>query len=492
MKLLVHRIRNGKRPMLRSASVLIILCTVLSGASAQEQKFPYKARVTAAEVYVRSGAGEAFYPTKSLVRDTTVTVRRHDPGGWYMIDPPEESFSWIPARYVQRTGTNEGQLLESNVVVFVGSAFGDETHVWQRKLMAGEQVSIIKEQDVETLAGPKRMYRIMPPAREYRWIPGSAVLPIGAVAQQQRDMNPYEVPSQIIKQREQQEQTQEIATVPAESPQPAPGTRFTQSDRLAQITKIRNEQRQLHELDQRFRNMILSDPSQWDLENMEQAYLDLQSKAEYKPVAGQIDLRYPAIRRYRQRKAELEDLNRLTAETERRDSQLLSSQFGIGVEQPMVSGTLPLQPGQTIPTVPFGIPTSQPNYPIAVDGSMLIPNIDAAFNTTGPITTSPEMPVTSIQPPNPLNGPTASFPEGAGTKVYVGAGYVQRGTADEGSGYLLLSNEGKVLAHLKPNGNVNLEEHIGRPVGLKGNRYFDQSIKSDRIDVTGLESVTIR
>ena len=358
--------------MLRSASVLIILCTVLSGASAQEQKFPYKARVTAAEVYVRSGAGEAFYPTKSLVRDTTVTVRRHDPGGWYMIDPPEESFSWIPARYVQRTGTNEGQLLESNVVVFVGSAFGDETHVWQRKLMAGEQVSIIKEQDVETLAGPKRMYRIMPPAREYRWIPGSAVLPIGAVAQQQRDMNPYEVPSQIIKQREQQEQTQGIATVPAESPQPAPGTRFTQSDRLAQITKIRNEQRQLHELDQRFRNMILSDPSQWDLENMEQAYLDLQSKAEYKPVAGQIDLRYPAIWRYRQRKAELEDLNRLTSETERRDSQLLSSQFGIGVEQPMVSGTLPLQPGQTIPTVPFGIPTSQPNYPIAVDGSMLI------------------------------------------------------------------------------------------------------------------------
>lgn len=460
--------------MLRSASVLMIVFTLVSSAMAQEQKFPYQARVTAAEVYARSGAGEAFYPTQSLVRDSTVTVRRHDPGGWYMIDPPEDSFSWIPAKYVQQTSANAGQVLESNVVVFVGSSFGDETHVWQRKLMAGEKISIISEQDVETLSGPKRMYRIKPPAREYRWVPGSAVLPVGAAAQQRRDMNPYEVPTEIVKQREQQRQQPAVAAGGGESPQPVT-SRYTPSDRLARITAIRDEQRQLQQLDQQFRSMILSDPSQWDLEKIEKAYQELQNNAEYKPIAGQIDLRYPAIRRYRQRKAEFDDLNRLTSETERRDAQLLSAQFGLEPPQSVLSDPTPLYPGQTIP---FGPETSQPTFPVASSGSVLIPNIDSAFSTT--------------EPSVAMKQPDTVYPDGAGTKVYVGAGYVQRGTVDEGSGYLLLSNEGKVLAHLKPNGNVNLEDHVGQAVGIKGNRYFDKSIKSDRIDVTGLESVTIR
>lgn len=473
--------------MLRSASVLMIAYTLVSSALAQEQKFPYQAKVTADEVYARSGAGEAFYPTQSLVRDNTVTVRRHDPGGWYMIDPPQESFSWIPAKYVQQTSGNEGQVLESSVVVFVGSSFGDETHVWQRKLMAGEKVSIISEQDVDTLSGPKRMYRIQPPAREYRWIPGSAVLPVGAAAQQRRDLNPYEVPSEIVKQRQQQKQKQqpEVAADTDESPEPI-ASKYTQSDRLARLTAIRDEQRQLQELDQQFRDMILSDPSQWDLAKLEQAYLELQNNAEYKPVAGQIDLRYPAIRRYKQRKAELDDLNRLTSETERRDAQLLASQFGLAPPQSILSDPMSLDPGQTIPFGQgMGPGIHQPTFPLAANRSVLIPDIDDAFTTTGPATTV-------AQPTIALNQPGTVYPDGAGTKVYVGAGYVQRATADEGSGYLLLSNEGKVLAHLKPNGNVNLEDHIGRAVGVKGNRYFDKSIKSDRIDVTGLEAVSIR
>lgn len=482
--------------MLRSASVLMIVCTLVSSASAQGQKFPYQARVTADEVYARSGAGEAFYPTKSLVRDTTVTVRRHDPGGWYMIDPPEDSFSWIPAKYVQRTATGAGEVLESNVVVFVGSAFGDETHVWQRKLMAGEKIAIISEQEVETLSGPKRMYRIEPPAREYRWVPGSSVLPVGAAAQKRRDLNPYEVPSDIVKQRQQNRDRQPpqpaVADAGTAAPQPV-ASRYTPSDRLARITTIRAEQRQLKELDQKFRGMILSDPSQWKLEELEQAYLKLQNSAEHKPVAGQIDLRYPAIRRYRQRKAELDDLNRLTSETERRDAQLLSSQFGLGDSQSVAGSSFALQPGQSIP---FGSEMSQPGFPVAANGSVLIPNIDSAFTTSGPATavqpSSTIPPITAAAPTVASNQPTNVYPEGSGTRVYVGAGYVQRGTADEGAGYLLLSNEGKVLAHLQPSNNVNLEEHIGRAVGVKGNRYFDKSIKSDRIDVTSFEPVTIR
>lgn len=475
--------------MFRFAFALFIASTLFSETNAQGQKFPYKARVTVDEVYVRSGAGEKFYPTRSLMRDAVVTVRRHDPGGWYMVDPPKQSFSWIPAKYVRRTSAKEGEILENNVVVFVGSSFGNEASVWQRMLKAGEKVSIIGEQQIELTAGLASAYKIAPPQREYRWVPGSAVLPVGAAAQATRDKNPYEVPSDIVRQREQQRRTSAPATAQsAKTPQP-PASRYAPSVRLTRITKIREEQMQLHELDQQFRSMILSDPSQWKLEAVEQAYLELQGKATHKPIAGQIDLRYPAIRRYRQRKAEIDDLNRLTSQTEQRDAQLVASQFGMSDPVAATNNQLALAPGQTISSE--GLPWSpgQTSPTVAANGSMLIPNIDSAFATT-PSAVAP--PSTTVPNSVAANQKTSPFPEGATTKVYVGAGYVQRGTADEGAGYLLLSNAGKVLAHLKSDGTVDLEKHVGHAVGLKGNRYFDKSLETDRIDVTGLESVKIR
>ncbi len=488
--------------MFRPAFVLFLSTLFVDATFGQGQQFPYKARVTADEVYVRSGAGEKFYPTHALPRDATVTVRRHDPGGWYMVDPPKGSFSWIPSKYVRRISPNQGEVLDNNVVVFVGSAFGNEASVWQRMLKAGEKVTILAEQQIELTAGLSSAYKIAPPQREYRWIRGSAVLPIGAAAQAQRDRNPYEIPSRIV----QQQERQRAAAAPFNTPQP-PASRYSPTQQLVKRTKIREEKQKLYELDQQFRGMILSDPSQWKLEKIEQAYLELQSKVTHKPIAGQIDLRYPAIRRYRQRKAELDDLNRLTSETEQRDSQLLNSQYGLAGTMPPSSPGMTLGPGQSIPSSGFGTnvfpgspvpPMSQPSMPLAANGSMLIPNIDSAFTTTAPaVTTAPSTtttPAASAIPDSPVvfNPPAAAIPDGASTKVYVGAGYVQRGTASEGSGYLLLSTEGKVLAHLKPNGGVDLDKHIGHAVGVKGNRYFDKTLKSDRIDVTGLESVTIR
>ena len=165
---------------------------------AQVNQFPYKARVVKNEVYARSGAGEAFYPTQLMDRDTIVTVRRHDPGGWFMIDPPKGSFSWIPQKHVRELNSRSGEVIESNVVVFVGSSFGDETHVWQRKMTAGEEVKVIGQRLVDTLQGPKQMLKIYPPAREFRWVPGSAVVPLDSAKLQQRDNDPYLEPSNMI------------------------------------------------------------------------------------------------------------------------------------------------------------------------------------------------------------------------------------------------------------------------------------------------------
>ncbi len=74
---------------------------------------------------------------------------------------------------------------------------------------------------------------------------------------------------------------------------------------------------------------------------------------------------------------------------------------------------------------------------------------------------------------------------------YIGAGIVQRNSST-GEGYILATPAGKVLAHLQPDGNVDLEQHLGQSVGLQGKRYFDSEVKHDRIEVSGLESIRLK
>lgn len=426
-----------------------------SPGQAQVQQFPYKAKIVVDEAYVRSGGGEAFYPTQILKRDATVTVRRHDPGGWYMIDPPKGSFSWVPEKYVRQTSANSGEILESKTVVFVGSSFGDETHVWQRMMMAGEKVEVLGQRTLDTLSGPKNMLKIKPPTREFRWLPGSAVVPVDKDDRAQHDRNPYAVPSEIAERR---------AGRPPQggtSAQNSPSA-FSPSNRLARLRKIRDEQRQLHEIDQKFRVMILSHPSKWNLATIEQEYLKLQEAATHKPIAGQIDLRYPAIQRYRLRKAEFDDLKRLTSETEKRDAQLMASQYGIP------QNTLQADPSSTS----------------AVAGVSVLPPLSTPVASAPNGTSVAQNEVAGSGPPSALNIPPNSR--------YIGAGFLQRSAGDSESAYLLTSPTGKVLAHLKADDSVDLEKYVGRSVGLRGSRWFDPEIKGDYIEVSELEEVRIR
>ena len=204
-------------------------------ADAQVRQFPYEARVVVDEVYVRSAGGEKYYPTMTMPRDAKVTVRRHDPGGWYMIEPPQGSFSWVLSKYVQETGGGAGEIIENNAVVFVGSAFGDETSIWQRKLMAGEKVKVLGQKEVLTAAGPSLMTKIEPPSREWRWIPGTAIVPIGESVRAEHDSNPYVVPSHIAEQMAQTPAVQSEATAKAE---PQNTSRFAPSQQLASCRRF--------------------------------------------------------------------------------------------------------------------------------------------------------------------------------------------------------------------------------------------------------------
>ncbi|HAD62209.1 MAG TPA: hypothetical protein DCG12_23475, partial [Planctomycetaceae bacterium] len=421
---------------------IVALLAVCLPANAQVRKFPYKARIIAAEVYVRSGPGEQYYPTSSLKKGTVVTVGRHDPGGWYKIQPPEGSFSWIPQRFVQQTSAGTGAITEDNVIAFVGSSFGDETHVWQRKLMSGDEVRILGQREVDTHSGSKPMYRIAPPDHEYRWIPGAALIPDDEQARAAHDRDPFAVPSHIKRRTEGQT-----------SPETLPPPRYTPSHTLAKLQNIREEQKQLREIDQRFRSMILSRPADWDLDQVEADYRTLQESATHKPIAGQIDLRYPAIRRYRQRKAKLDELNELTSATDRTDATLMARQYGI----PNSAG----QPdnGNALASNDFSPFTN----------SFAIPSVAPGPTTVSHADNSPATTVSATQAQ--LNIPARSR--------YIGAGYLRKGTTPEAP-WLLTTKSGKVLAQLTPDPSVNLDEQEGQAVGLHGSRYFDEKIKTDR------------
>ena len=58
-----------------------------------------------------------FFQAEDGIRDLVRSrglgdvYKRQDPGGWYMIDPPKGSFSWIPERFVKRINDTEGEVL---------------------------------------------------------------------------------------------------------------------------------------------------------------------------------------------------------------------------------------------------------------------------------------------------------------------------------------------------------------------------------------------
>jgi len=430
----------------------LILSSFSDSVPGQIQEFPYQAVVVKDDVLVRSGGNDEYYPTMRIQRDTVVTVKRHDTGGWYMIAPPEGSFNWIPARYVDRTSDQVGVIKEDHVISFVGSEFGDEMGVWQGRLAAGTSVEILEQRDVDTKNGPHSMYRITPPARDRRWIPGDAVIPVDQENQERLDSDPFATPTVIRHQP---------SPVVADKPVPP-----RPSARLQRIQQIRSEQRRLAEIDNRFRNMIRQNPTTWDLRSLEDDYTQLRDTATWKPVAGQIDLRFPAIDRYLRRQAEYDDFNRLTSETERRDAELLARRTASRESSVADNQSGPARSAFDI---------------AAADSIGQLDGPAASMTPSDPIAG----PVTPSRDTVPLSVPV---PGTRPSSRYIGAGIIQR--LPKG-GFALTSPSGQKLAQVKGNESVDLEEFVGKQVGLYGQRWYREDIQSDFIEATGLEPVRI-
>lgn len=163
----------------RALTGCIVAWSMLIALAAAEESFPYTAYVTSDDVYVRSGPGKNYYPTEKLVRGAEVEVYRHDPGGWFAIRPPQDSFSWVLAADLRQLPDRPGiaEVAKDHTLAFVGSRFSDVRDVRQVKLDRGEQVEILGEKRfvADGNSTAESWFRVAPPAGEFRWVSGRFV-----------------------------------------------------------------------------------------------------------------------------------------------------------------------------------------------------------------------------------------------------------------------------------------------------------------------------
>lgn len=172
---------------MRLALVISLYLTLLStDARAQHRDPPYEAVIVSEEVIVRSGPGRDYYSTGKLKPGDRVTVQRHDPGGWWVISPPPGSFDWVLADNVeiiaqpQGNTPGRGAIKNNGTVVRIGSLLEpDKLDVYHLELSRGTRITILGQKVFNTPNGPRQWYKIAPPQRDTRWILSQFVKPIG-------------------------------------------------------------------------------------------------------------------------------------------------------------------------------------------------------------------------------------------------------------------------------------------------------------------------
>jgi hypothetical protein len=363
--------------------LLVAACALLAPqrSLAATKEPPYEAIVESDEAFFRCGPGKNFYPTGALQRGDRVTVRRHDPGGWFMIDPPAGSYSLISADAVQREG-NVGTvkpLAEGQTPIRIGSALDPTVDsVYQRQLSSGERVEILGEATRTHRGVPVLMFKVHSPKGEYRWIEGMNLIPVDQHMEQQqiRDqqassppMRKQAVPQQPVQQPPVQPQAAQQPAVsqqtesdpfaaPAATQKKAPAVGQTTVSRkpaakLISLSPATNIARQtpvqqgpiapsapaslttipavephsrLEQIDLQFRDTLQRHPTTWNLGQLEQSYRELSQQSVSVAMRGQIDLRFSAIAHYKQVKSEYVDYFRLVSATARKDAELAAIQ----------------------------------------------------------------------------------------------------------------------------------------------------------------------
>ena len=434
---------------------------------AEDRKFPYEAIVeTENGENVRSGPGPKYYPTDKLQKGDRVMVHRHDPGGWCMITPPPGSFSWIRAEHVQKSGKDSGVLKANGVVVHIGSTINpDEFTTVQANLSKSDAVEILGEKNFNFEDGPRLMYKISPVKREWRWIPRKSIVAVDALRQ---DPFPPEQPQR-------KKRTGPVANAEDETFAQPISTASTSNETVVESTARSEKQTsatagvrrtgpdaelltagrpRLDEIDNHFREMIRQEPPTWDLDSLETLYKELDEEFEIASITSAIVLRLDAVKRYRGIQKNYLEFSQLSSETKQRDAQLMA---------------VPTQPGAG---------------QHAVTGSNSI-----ASN-------APQAAIAPVQPAMqqpPVQRPAQAQPQ-AQAPAFDGAGIVQKmaKTFPGGPQYVLIAPDGRMLSFLTAEPGVDLNRHVGRAMGIIGQRVHRNDWNADAITVRSLQPVQLK
>lgn len=474
---------------MRTIVIALMLVTSLAAltdqAAAQSQtaKFPYEAIIADDEVYARSGPGnKPYYPTARLRKGDRVTVIRHDPGGWYMIEPPPGSFAWIRQEFVNRQGDRGTIAGETQVVAWVGTSFGDDHYVEQRRLQPGEEVEIVGEKALKDERGEVNYLRIKSPKGHFRWVPGAKVVTsekqLMAANARTRGADPFAGDSKASPVDMASHEPSEKASVAADDKsvpaprdpggrRPAPTPKDLDDEPLQSFAKsndgagkssepLRNESpndasQRLAAVDQQLQEMLKRDTREWDFSPIEAELKALQTNEDTSAAASR---RLASLSKYKQVKADSDEFARIMEETTRRDAELAAAQ-----RSRQAPGTV----------APAARPqTSAPSNNIR-SAPLINPN---NLNRSAP----------AIQTrPAPAKG------------RFGGAGIIQRSGANQTGlpKHVLVHPNGQRLAYLQGDG-VDLDKYLGESMGLEGERSYRPELKSDLMIVKGLQPVKLK
>ena len=305
--------------MLRVFTIAICLASLLADKADAVQKYPYQAIVVGDRVEIRCGPGTNYYVTSYAKQQQTITVYRHDHGGWFMIAPPKGSFSWVEADLIQKNGPDHGvvRIEPENgklprAMVRIGSEVTDEHSFYGRELSNGDEVTILGEKAMPSTNGVIRMYKIVPPQQEFRWIKGEFVAPVDESTRQRFAQDPYQIPPEY---------------------RAAAATKRSQQQAIqAEIAKREAAQKkaqydQLDSIDKTYTAMMDQQPAHWDLDRVESQYRQLAQTSD-STISALVDKRLDVIKRRRELLAHYRDFVQVSAETSQRDQALVARQLG--------------------------------------------------------------------------------------------------------------------------------------------------------------------
>src|SRR5438876_6654168 len=123
------------RPLRLVLFVLGFGCAAIAAAD----DFPYTAYIAADKTEIVAGPGHRFYATDRLSRGTKVEIYREEASGWLAIRPPEGSFSWVPAEFVERQEDDKLGRVKQAAGAWVGTSIEHVSeHHQEVTLKAGE------------------------------------------------------------------------------------------------------------------------------------------------------------------------------------------------------------------------------------------------------------------------------------------------------------------------------------------------------------------